>query len=80
MASCKAQLNSLAVPEGRTPGTLAESAGLPAGFPKTVDSPLAWAGSEYTDESKYCLVLTQHDRKEAEAALEAFKGLCGRTS
>lgn len=75
MASCEAQLNTTPVPKGRAPGTLAESAGLPAGFPKRIDSSLAWTGSQYTDESQYCFNLTDDDVREAEAALESFKGM-----
>lgn len=74
MASCEAQPTTIPVPEARAPGTLAESAGLPVGFPKTVDSPLAWTGSQFTEPSEYVLELTKGDLAEAESALESFKG------
>lgn len=75
MASCEAQLNTLPVPEGRAPGTLTESAGLPAGFPKVVDSELSWTGSQFAEGNEYILALSNHDLAEAEKALEGFKGM-----
>jgi hypothetical protein len=74
MASCEAQLNTTPVPQGRAPGSLAESAGLPAGFPKTVDSAMAWTGSQFVCGDEYILHLTKDDIAEAEGALKSFKG------
>lgn len=75
MASWEAQPIPLAVPEHQTSRTLAEFARLPAGFPQIIDSPLAWTGSQFTEESEYILELTEEDVAEAEGALKSFEGM-----
>lgn len=75
MASCEAQPSSTPVPQGRGLGVLTEAAGLPAGFPQVIDSPLTWTGAQFTDEGQYVLYLSRDDVAEAEAAVESFKGI-----
>jgi hypothetical protein len=59
-------------------------AGLPDGFPRLLDEPMAWTGAQFVGhESDYIHSLTETDLHEAENALRQFKGLfpcpCGRS-
>ncbi|KZP03183.1 Clavaminate synthase-like protein [Athelia psychrophila] len=48
---------------------------LPAGFPKKLESPLVWEGSDWTDEKKWVYALTPSDLDEIAGALKHFRGL-----
>ncbi|KAH6898592.1 hypothetical protein B0T10DRAFT_578395 [Thelonectria olida] len=51
-------------------------AGLPDGFPRLLDVPMAWTGAQLVGhESDYIHSLTETDRHEAENALRHFKAL-----
>ncbi|KAH7022997.1 hypothetical protein EDB80DRAFT_878505 [Ilyonectria destructans] len=51
-------------------------AGLPDGFPRVVDLPMAWTGAQFVDhESDYIHTLSESDLQEAEKALTHFKAL-----
>jgi len=47
---------------------------LPTGFPDVLDSSMAWAGTDFAKHSDFILRLNDVDIKEAEEALEHFKG------
>jgi len=48
---------------------------VPHGFPKELNSPLAWTGAEIeTKESQWKLDLTEEEIVAVEAALAAFEG------
>ena len=47
---------------------------LPKGFPATLDSPLAWKGSDFHDE-EWVTVLNANDVEEIKKAVEHFKGI-----
>lgn len=74
MASCKAQpaMGPAFTETFPVPGT--GGVGLPAGFPPSVDSPLAWTGLQFSDESQFIHMLSNDDVIEAETALCSFKG------
>lgn len=55
-------------------GVLAPAPDLPAGFPETVDSPLAWTGGQYAGSSDYVLALTEEDLEELHDAADSFQG------
>jgi hypothetical protein len=48
--------------------------GVPEGWPKFLDEPMAWVGPQFTDESEYIHTLSESDLQEAENALLVFKG------
>ncbi|KAG9257812.1 uncharacterized protein F5Z01DRAFT_302356 [Emericellopsis atlantica] len=75
MTSCAAQPPSTQVPLGPTSGLLAAGPGLPAGFPRAVDSPLAWEGAQFANEEEYVLRMNEADVEEANNALRCFKEL-----
>ncbi|RKK81723.1 hypothetical protein BFJ71_g15508 [Fusarium oxysporum] len=50
-------------------------AGVPEGWPKFLDEPMAWVGPQFTDESEYIHTLSESDLQEAENALLVFKAL-----
>jgi hypothetical protein len=56
------------------PVPLAEVSGLPTGFPSVLDSPLAWSGSQLTNDEDYVFRLAESHLKEIDHALEQFKG------
>ena len=47
---------------------------LPPGFPSTLDSKLAWKGSDFKNEDAYVCHLTEEDIAEIRFTLEKFKG------
>lgn len=53
---------------------MTESSGLPTGFPQSVDSPMAWEGSQFSNEDDYIVHLDEEDIQEAEESLKRFKG------
>jgi hypothetical protein len=53
----------------------AESPGLPARFPGSLDCELAWTGQQFTRESDYVCHLAEADIQEVEDALRYFKGM-----
>ncbi|KAI8684302.1 TauD domain-containing protein [Fusarium keratoplasticum] len=50
-------------------------AGLPEGWPRTLDEAMAWTGNQFADESDYIHTLSESDLQEAENALRVFKAL-----
>jgi hypothetical protein len=48
--------------------------GLPFGFPKYLNSELAWSGSQLSSD-QYIYYLTESDKLEINAALASFKGI-----
>lgn len=74
MASCEAQPATTPVPAGRLVAPVAGTAGLPAGFPQTVNSPMVWIGAQVSQKGEYILQLSDEDISETEAALQHFKG------
>jgi hypothetical protein len=46
---------------------------VPAGWPKTLNHPLVWSGSDFPDENEYVVVLTEEEKKEVSDALKYFK-------
>ncbi|KAF7967898.1 hypothetical protein HWV62_32812 [Athelia sp. TMB] len=48
---------------------------LPAGFPKKLESPLVWEGSDWTDEKEWVYALTAPDLEEIASALKHFRSL-----
>lgn len=56
------------------PVPLTEVSGLPTGFPRVLESPLAWSGEQFTCDSDYVLRLTESDLNEIDGALQEFKG------
>ncbi|CAH0026565.1 unnamed protein product [Clonostachys rhizophaga] len=75
MAFCEAQPTIRSAHVEKFPSLMARTPGLPGGFPDFVDSPLAWAGEQFTDENEFIHVLSDDDILELEAALDHFKGL-----
>lgn len=51
-----------------------EPLGLPAGFPSSLDQPLAWTGAQFQDEAEYVYQLTGADLAEINSGLRTFKG------
>ncbi|EWG37341.1 hypothetical protein FVEG_00988 [Fusarium verticillioides 7600] len=51
------------------------SAGVPEGWPKFLDEPMAWVGAQFTDESEFIHSLSESDLQEVENALLVFKAL-----
>lgn len=49
------------------------TARLPNGFPKTLNSELAWTGSSFQHSSEYIQMLSEQDVLELERALQHFK-------
>jgi hypothetical protein len=49
-------------------------AGIPEGWPKTLNVPMAWSGSQFKHESEYILTLSESEVQEVEKALQSFKG------
>lgn len=47
---------------------------VPAGWPKAINGPLAWKGTDFADESEYVLHLGEDDKKEVTKALAHFTG------
>ena len=74
MASCEAQPSTAPVPAALIPETFGGGAGLPAGFPKFVDVPMAWIGDQFSSGDDFTLQLDGKDVTEAEEALAHFKG------
>ncbi len=66
-AACSALVESFAAPAP-------EAAGLPAGFPSLVKSPLAWTSATFQSEDEYIHALQPEDIAEIESALALFKG------
>ncbi|KAK8088901.1 hypothetical protein PG997_003862 [Apiospora hydei] len=52
-----------------------EPLGLPSGYPATLDSRLAWKGSDFKDEESYVCHMTEGDVAEIKSTLEHFKAL-----
>ncbi|KAF7967852.1 hypothetical protein HWV62_32900 [Athelia sp. TMB] len=50
-------------------------ASLPASFPKKLESPLVWEGSDWKDEKDWVYALTAPELKEIAGALKHFQGL-----
>ncbi|KZP02489.1 Clavaminate synthase-like protein [Athelia psychrophila] len=48
---------------------------LPAGFPKKLESPLVWEGSDWKDEKNWVYALTPSELDEIAEALKHFQGL-----
>ncbi|KAF7553287.1 hypothetical protein G7046_g7148 [Stylonectria norvegica] len=48
---------------------------LPSGFPRVLNSPLAWYGAQFVDQTEYIHTLDESDLQEAENALQHFKAL-----
>lgn len=48
---------------------------LPPGWPKSLDGPLVWTGSDFSNESIFTYYLTDEDQNEIRVALEHFKSL-----
>ncbi|KZP33619.1 Clavaminate synthase-like protein [Athelia psychrophila] len=48
---------------------------LPAGFPKKLESPLVWEGSDWKDEKDWVHALTPSELDEIAGALKHFRGL-----
>ncbi|KAG5642246.1 hypothetical protein DXG03_003349 [Asterophora parasitica] len=66
--------------KARTARRLAEdpslpSTPLPEGFPKKLESPLVWQGSDFKDEKEWVYVLAPAHLKEIDDALKHFRGL-----
>ncbi|KJZ78315.1 hypothetical protein HIM_02353 [Hirsutella minnesotensis 3608] len=57
------------------PSALNDVPRLPATFPPTFDSPLAWIGRDFDNHSDYVLSLSSQDVTEIEDALRQFKAL-----
>lgn len=74
MAFCEAQPTIRSAHVEKFPSLVTRTPGLPGGFPDFVDSPLAWAGEQFTDENEFIHVLSDDDILELEAALGHFKG------
>ena len=55
-------------------GLSEEPLGLPSGYPSTLDSKLAWKGSDFQNEDSYICHLTNGDIAEVKSTLENFKG------
>jgi hypothetical protein len=47
---------------------------VPDGWPKHLDSPLAWKGVDFENEEQYILQLSSDEILEIESALKHFKG------
>lgn len=56
------------------PAPVAGIPDLPSAFPTTLDSPLAWTGSQFATTKSYIHVLSAHELQEIQDALESFKG------
>ncbi|KAK7970530.1 hypothetical protein PG988_009603 [Apiospora saccharicola] len=56
-------------------GLSEEPLGLPSGYPSTLDSKLAWKGSDFQNEDSYICHLTDEDIAEVKSTLEEFKAL-----
>jgi hypothetical protein len=46
---------------------------VPKGWPQVLTGPLAWAGSDFKDESEWVCTLSDDDKEEVNRALEHFK-------
>lgn len=55
------------------PAPVVELSALPAEFPATVNSPLAWTGGDFADQLDYIHVLSKPELQELETALEGFR-------
>lgn len=55
-------------------GLSEEPLGLPSGYPFTLDSELAWKGSDFQNKDSYICHLTSEDIAEVKSTLENFKG------
>ncbi|KAL2075044.1 hypothetical protein VTL71DRAFT_8824 [Oculimacula yallundae] len=49
---------------------------VPPGFPTVLETRQAWEPSEFQDENRFIISLTEDDKHELDDALEAFKFLC----
>jgi hypothetical protein len=47
---------------------------VPVGWPKTLNGPLVWKGSDFLDENEYIVRLTENEKAEVLEALNYFKG------
>lgn len=48
---------------------------LPAGFPKKLESPLVWEGSDWKDEKGWVHELSKGEIEEIDGALKHFRGM-----
>lgn len=62
-----------ATPNALEPRIVSGSSGLPAGFPATLNTQLAWTGEQFKNDESYIYRLSSEDIVEAETALEYFK-------
>jgi hypothetical protein len=60
--------------ECRHEATKEKSALLPSGFPSSLESEMAWTGTDLADESRYMYNLNENEKLEIDAALARFKG------
>lgn len=60
------------------PRVVSGSSGLPAGFPASLDTQLAWTGKQFKNDESYVYLLSADEIAEAEAALRYFKCECNR--
>ena len=56
------------------PETIAKD--LPAGFPPKFETPSAWKGSDWTDDSKFVYSFSTEDIRQIDEALTHFKSTC----
>lgn len=74
MASCEVTPTTASAFVETFSAPVAEAPALPAGFPDAVDSPMAWVGAHFENQSQYVHLLKPEDVMEVEQALESFKG------
>lgn len=60
------------------PHVVSGSSGLPARFPVSLDTQLAWTGKQYKNDESYVYRLGADEIAEAESALRYFKCECNR--
>lgn len=62
-----------ATPHATEPRVVPGNSGLPAGYPRSVDTQLAWVGDQFKNDHSYIYRLSGGDIAEAESALVYFK-------
>ena len=62
------------------PRVVPGSSGLPAGFPASLDTQLAWTGKQFKNDESYVYRLSADEIAEAESSLQYFKCECPLSS
>lgn len=71
-----APIDPLASASGFSPAARAgaDVSTFPAGFPPELKEKMAWTGSDFSESSRYALVLAESEVVEIKAAVKSYKG------